>query len=44
MKKEKWEVVFDDEDEVITWRYDLSKNKNGPCEVEVKQKSKTKKK
>lgn len=42
MRKEKWEVVFDDEDEVITWRYDLSKNKNGPTEVEVKPKPKKK--
>lgn len=42
MAKEKWEVVFEDEDETIIWRYDMKKNKSGPSEVEIKQKSKSK--
>lgn len=40
--KEKWEVIFEDDDETIIWRYDIKKNKNGPSEVEIKQKTKTK--
>lgn len=34
----KWERTFQDEDETIIWRYDLSKNKSGPYEVEIKSK------
>jgi len=34
----KWEQVFNDEDETIIWRYDTSKNKFGPYEVEIKYK------
>jgi hypothetical protein len=32
----KWEQVYEDEDEIVTWRYDTSKNKYGPYEVETK--------
>jgi len=34
----KWEQVFNDEDETIIWRYDNSKNRFGPYEVEIKYK------
>ncbi len=34
----KWEQIYDDPDETIIWRYDTSKNSNGPYEVEVKYK------
>jgi hypothetical protein len=34
----KWEQVFNDEDETIIWRYDTSKNRFGPYEVEIKYK------
>jgi len=34
----KWEQIFDDPDETIIWRYDTSKNKFGPYEVEIKYK------
>ena len=34
----KWEQVYDDEDETVIWRYDTSKNKYGPYEVEIKYK------
>ena len=32
----KWEQVYEDEDETVIWRYDTSKNKYGPYEVETK--------
>jgi len=35
----KWERIYDDPDETIIWRYDTSKNKFGPYEVEIKTKS-----
>lgn len=34
----KWERVYEDEDETVIWRYDTSKNKYGPYEVEIKYK------
>ena len=34
----KWEQVYEDEDETTIWRYDTSKNKYGPYEVEIKYK------
>ena len=34
----KWEKIYDDVDETIIWRYDLSKNMTGPYEVEIRQK------
>lgn len=34
----KWEQVYDDPDETIIWRYDISKSKFGPYEVEIKYK------
>ena len=34
----KWEQVYDDPDETVIWRYDTSKNKFGPYEVEIKYK------
>jgi hypothetical protein len=34
----KWEQIFDDPDETMIWRYDTSKNKFGPYEVEIKYK------
>ena len=35
----KWEKIYDDVYETIIWRYDLSKNKTGPYEVEIKSKN-----
>lgn len=35
----KWERIYEDPDETIIWRYDTSKNKFGPYEVEIKSKS-----
>ena len=32
-------ISDDDVDETIIWRYDLSKNKTGPYEVEIKSKN-----
>ena len=34
----KWEVVYEDEDSISIWKYDLSKTRNGPVEVEYKWK------
>lgn len=34
----KYEVVFEDEREIITWKYDYSKFTNGPVSVEIKSK------
>jgi hypothetical protein len=34
----KWEQIYDDPDETVIWRYDTSKNKFGPYEVEIKYK------
>ena len=34
----KREQDYNDEDETIIWRYDTSKNKFGPYEVEIKYK------
>lgn len=34
----KYEVVFEDERETITWKYDYSKFTNGPVSVEIKSK------
>lgn len=34
----KWEVVYEDENTVSTWKYDTKKNGNNPYEVDVKYK------
>ena len=34
----KWEVVFEDENHTIVWRYNLDKTTKGPFEVELKPK------
>lgn len=34
----KWEVVYEDEYTVSTWKYDTKKNGNNPYEVDVKYK------
>ncbi len=34
----KFEMVFEDEREIITWKYDYSKFTNGPVSVEIKSK------
>lgn len=34
----KWQVVFEDPDETIIWKYDTSKTEFGPYEVEIKYK------
>ena len=34
----KWEQVYDDEDEIIIWKYDTSKTTFGPYQVEIKYK------
>jgi hypothetical protein len=40
MNKEgnKYERVYEDETSIDTWKYDLSKNPNGPIEVDIKYK------
>jgi hypothetical protein len=37
----KYEMVFEDEREIITWKYDYSKFTNGPISVEIKSKYST---
>lgn len=34
----KYEMVFEDEREIIIWKYDYSKFTNGPVSVEIKSK------
>lgn len=34
----KYERVYEDETSIDTWKYDLSKNPNGPIEVDIKYK------
>ncbi len=34
----KWEVVYEDDYIVSTWRYDIKKNGNNPYEIEIKHK------
>lgn len=34
----KWEYVFEDEDSISIWRYDIRKTRSGPYEVEYKWK------
>jgi hypothetical protein len=34
----KFERVYEDEREIITWKYDYSKFTNGPVSVEIKSK------
>jgi len=36
--KIKWEVVYEDEDCISVWKYDIRKTINGPVEVEYKWK------
>ena len=37
-KPTKWEVVYEDDDCISIWKYDLKKTRNGPFEVENKYK------
>jgi hypothetical protein len=37
-KKTKWETRYEDQDEIIIWKYDLEKSPNGPYSVEIKYK------
>ena len=34
----KFERVYEDEETIDTWKYDLNKNPNGPIEVDIKYK------
>lgn len=34
----KYERVYEDDDTIETWKYDLNKNPNGPIEVDIKHK------
>jgi hypothetical protein len=34
----KFERVYEDDDSIDTWKYDLDKNPNGPIEVDIKYK------
>jgi len=34
----KWEVVYEDDYTISTWKYDTKKNGNNPYEVDVKYK------
>lgn len=33
-----WQQVYEDEDEIVIWKYDTSKTTFGPYEVEIKYK------
>jgi hypothetical protein len=37
-KKEKYEVVFEENDHTTIWKYDLRVTTNGPISVEIKYK------
>jgi hypothetical protein len=37
-KKTKWETRYEDQDEIIIWKYDLDKAPNGPYSVEIRYK------
>ena len=37
-KSEKFVIVFEKEDSTHVWKYDYTKTKNGPIEVEIKYK------
>jgi len=37
-KSEKFEIVFEKEDSTHVWKYDYTKTKNGPVEVEIRYK------
>lgn len=37
-KPQKWEVVYEDEDCVSIWKYDMKKTTKGPFDVENKYK------
>ena len=34
----KFEIIYEDEESISTWKYDLKKFQNGPVEVEIKYK------
>jgi hypothetical protein len=40
-RADKFEQVFEDEREIIIWKYDYSKFTNGPVSVEIKSKYST---
>lgn len=37
-KNKKWETRYENEDEIIIWKYDLDKAPNGPFSVEIRYK------
>ena len=37
-KKEQYQQVYEDDETVAVWTYDLTKFKNGPISVEIKYK------
>jgi hypothetical protein len=37
-KRTKWETRYEDEDEVVIWKYDLEKTTHGPVSVEIRYK------
>lgn len=38
VEHKKWERVFEDEESIITFKYDSKKSMVNPCEVEIKYK------
>lgn len=43
-KKEQYQQVYEDDEAVTVWTYDLTKFKNGPISVEIKYKNPPEKK
>ena len=41
MNKDKYEVRYEDEDQISVWTYDKTKFKNGPISVEIIDKKET---
>jgi hypothetical protein len=37
-KPTKFERIYEDDETIDTWKYDLTKNPNGPIEVDIKHK------
>lgn len=38
IEHKKWERVFEDDESIVTFRYDSKKSMVNPCEVEIKYK------
>jgi hypothetical protein len=43
-KKEQYQQIYEDDEAVTIWTYDLTKFKNGPISVEIKYKNEPEKK